>query len=374
MENTWTVVKFPDENDAVEAVPTSWLHNNLCYWPPFPKNVIREAIECCSSPEKSWSLFKFEHLKNNVAGSFQEAKKKVFYATQKSDLESDSQSCLERGLNKRKIFKKRFEPYSSFEEDEEADDFPEPPALKKPKMSDLQRAGASTSRIEDTPRSVSRNTLFGSTGNIQRTQSPSRGANLSSPAVFCSTNKDTSDNDTTTNHIILEHLKKLLKKQNILQSMMQDIVSDVSDLKKRLDKRDEDNTLQVQGHASSLLTELEYLPVGNEQELEEFETYLSDEDNMKKSVMALYKIGGKDVYDFLFRATGLLIADRFAGAEYSFLGRKSKKSFKALKLAELLGKAAQQQFKAATWKEIENDMAKWLRRCTERAKNKTEQL
>ncbi|CAG9840787.1 unnamed protein product [Diabrotica balteata] len=284
MEKTWTVVKFPDENDAVEVVPTSWLYEELYYWPPFTKNTIRETIERCSSPDKNWPSFKFEHLKNNVAGSCQETKRKVYYATQKSDLESDSQSYIARGLKKRKI-------------------------LKKDLNSNIQK---------DTP-------------------STSRGASSSLPALV-SVFKIHLDYflDTATNHIIIEHLKRLLKKQNILQSMLQDVVSDIDEIKKRLNKRDEENSLQVQGHASSLFTELEYLPVGNQQELDKFETYPSEEVNMKKSVMALYKIGGKNVYDFIFRATGLLISDKFAGAEYSFLCRKSKKSFKALKFSELL--------------------------------------
>lgn len=30
----WIVVLFIEEN-VVEAVPISWLHDNLCYWPPY---------------------------------------------------------------------------------------------------------------------------------------------------------------------------------------------------------------------------------------------------------------------------------------------------------------------------------------------------
>jgi len=44
MPELWTVVKFIDE-DSVEAVPTNWIIDGKCYWPPFHPNKLRAAIQ-----------------------------------------------------------------------------------------------------------------------------------------------------------------------------------------------------------------------------------------------------------------------------------------------------------------------------------------
>lgn len=45
------IIKFPDEDDAVEAVPTSWLKGNTCYWPPWSKDKVTKAIKNSIPPE-----------------------------------------------------------------------------------------------------------------------------------------------------------------------------------------------------------------------------------------------------------------------------------------------------------------------------------
>lgn len=44
MEQTWTVIKFIEDN-CVQAVPTKWIKNNECYWPPFTNEKISLAIK-----------------------------------------------------------------------------------------------------------------------------------------------------------------------------------------------------------------------------------------------------------------------------------------------------------------------------------------
>lgn len=41
--DTWTVVKFKDEN-SVEAVPSDWILDNQCYWPPYTADKIKSSI------------------------------------------------------------------------------------------------------------------------------------------------------------------------------------------------------------------------------------------------------------------------------------------------------------------------------------------
>lgn len=58
----WIVVLFIEEN-TVEAVPISWLHDNLCYWPPYTGKRLKQAISICEKPVLgSWPLFKVRQL------------------------------------------------------------------------------------------------------------------------------------------------------------------------------------------------------------------------------------------------------------------------------------------------------------------------
>lgn len=60
----WIVVHFIDEN-VVEAVPTLWLHDNLCYWPPYTGKKLSNAMSTCEKPEFGlWPLFKVQKLGN----------------------------------------------------------------------------------------------------------------------------------------------------------------------------------------------------------------------------------------------------------------------------------------------------------------------
>jgi len=45
----WTIVHFIDE-DMVEAVPKVWLHDKLCYWPPYTSKRLNHAITMCEKP------------------------------------------------------------------------------------------------------------------------------------------------------------------------------------------------------------------------------------------------------------------------------------------------------------------------------------
>jgi len=57
----------------VEAVPPIlWLHENLCYWPPYNGKRLNNAIATCEKPIiNSWPLFKIRRLGNGcIYGEF----------------------------------------------------------------------------------------------------------------------------------------------------------------------------------------------------------------------------------------------------------------------------------------------------------------
>lgn len=58
----WTVVLFINE-EMVEAIPVSWLHDELCYWPPYTGKKLSHAIATCEKPVLgTWPLFKIRKV------------------------------------------------------------------------------------------------------------------------------------------------------------------------------------------------------------------------------------------------------------------------------------------------------------------------
>lgn len=69
MSGSWTVVKFIDEN-SVEAVPSSWIFNDLCYWPPFNRDKVITAIRKNENPNTHWPSYKVSIFRNGTFGIY----------------------------------------------------------------------------------------------------------------------------------------------------------------------------------------------------------------------------------------------------------------------------------------------------------------
>lgn len=68
-ENTWTVVKFIDDN-TVNVVPTSWIHDEVqCYWPHLPANKVTQAIKS-GILNTHWPSHKVTIFRNATYGNF----------------------------------------------------------------------------------------------------------------------------------------------------------------------------------------------------------------------------------------------------------------------------------------------------------------
>lgn len=60
----WMVVHFVDDN-VIETVPSSWVSDNICYWPPYNTLKIRQAISSCMPPVlNEWQMCKIRQLAN----------------------------------------------------------------------------------------------------------------------------------------------------------------------------------------------------------------------------------------------------------------------------------------------------------------------
>lgn len=69
MEKTWTVVRFEEEN-AVEAVPTTWIVNGRCYWPPYTIKKTLKAIKDYVDFDSSW-IYEVYVFKDSTSGKKQ---------------------------------------------------------------------------------------------------------------------------------------------------------------------------------------------------------------------------------------------------------------------------------------------------------------
>jgi hypothetical protein len=66
-DQTWTVVRFIDQ-DTVEAVPSSWIVQNRCYWPPFKNDKIMAIIRKNEQPDTCWPSCEISVFRNGTFG------------------------------------------------------------------------------------------------------------------------------------------------------------------------------------------------------------------------------------------------------------------------------------------------------------------
>ncbi|XP_074040016.1 uncharacterized protein isoform X2 [Leptinotarsa decemlineata] len=129
MEKTWTVVGFEDE--SVEAVPTSWIIGDQCYWPTQKYSSVKNMIINNENVNTCWPLHKIKVFRNATCDNYLSARAKTKLAEETSDLQSEKE-------NKRK----RINKICSSSDDDETPQLSEtrinlspPPRYKKKKMS-----------------------------------------------------------------------------------------------------------------------------------------------------------------------------------------------------------------------------------------------
>lgn len=63
----YAVVEFLEE-DTVEAVPQTWLNDNMCYWPPIStkSSEIKKMIKGAKVPGLNWRMFNVTIVKENI--------------------------------------------------------------------------------------------------------------------------------------------------------------------------------------------------------------------------------------------------------------------------------------------------------------------
>ncbi|XP_011687471.1 PREDICTED: uncharacterized protein LOC105449785 [Wasmannia auropunctata] len=104
MEKSWTVVQFIGE-DTVEAVPSTWIINNKCYWPPFQMEKIVAAIKKHAEPNTCWPSYDIITFRNSTYDNYGTAREKAKKAEFTSELTSDNDNNknTKRKINRRKF-------------------------------------------------------------------------------------------------------------------------------------------------------------------------------------------------------------------------------------------------------------------------------
>lgn len=69
VDQTWTVVRFIDKN-TVEAVPSSWIVQNRCYWPPFKYEKIMAIIRKNEQLNTCWLSYEISIFRNSTFGKY----------------------------------------------------------------------------------------------------------------------------------------------------------------------------------------------------------------------------------------------------------------------------------------------------------------
>ncbi|XP_029176362.1 uncharacterized protein LOC114944562 [Nylanderia fulva] len=159
------------------------------------------------------------------------------------------------------------------------------------------------------------------------------------------------------------YFKEIIRQQNYFKAQLWQTSEDIREIKNiGLNQSNGiNNGIQRQESVFCFFT----LPLETEEELQEVEQFLKNQVNFETSVTEALRTGGKHCYEFVKRNLNQLLSNKLAQT-YSWFGKKHKKKFYELKLAEMLIAAGERYNESFTKKDIEESAQKWLRRAKER--------
>ncbi|KAF5283560.1 hypothetical protein FQA39_LY17306 [Lamprigera yunnana] len=287
---TWSVVKFPEEN-SVTAVPTSWLHGSICFWPPFSRKIVQAAIERGDPPNiNTWQQFDYLALRNNVFDSFKEAERKSRKALETSDLESQIEDNDESiGKRKRRVPKHFDDDHScSSEHENTRSDLPKPPkppAMFK-KRTTIQKPVGNIKIVQSHSQQIS-NTF--DNVNIAGTSTFLNHEDISIQQSPTTSNRELSTPQNSRSPHVEKHncgdiggyLKQILRKQNILQCMVTDMNTKLIEIENFVKTTPSHATEAVE--VESIFVKVQNLPVDSDDALQELENFLADHNEFNEA-------------------------------------------------------------------------------------------
>ncbi|CAG9825803.1 unnamed protein product [Phaedon cochleariae] len=305
---TWTIVKFLQDH-SVAAVPTTWINNYMCFWPPFTPQKVSVAIKS-QDFNTCWPSYKVDMFRNATYDNYETARGKAKIAEDTSDLNSEADEIS----NVRPSRRTRKKIISSSDEDSDTTIIPSPQKMITTKKNRIENI---SSRQQDDLDSNSSNSL---TGSKRWNNSEIFGNNSSNIPPF--------------------------------SSSMPSSVENTSGRNTRC------TCCSIHGNTDIIVIMKENLIL--------YSCFTGE--YIKELVKELSMTGGNSLYDFVRRCMGRLFTNNLAH-NFSWLGRREKKPFHDLRVANLIMKAIIKAKNVDT-KEAERALAMWLRRAGDRMKSK----
>ncbi|XP_050065784.1 uncharacterized protein LOC126554801 [Aphis gossypii] len=147
----WYVVKFKNEKNIIEVIPSNWIRNfEECFWPlKFGSIKLQTAIKNRSTPENDWKLYPIKVICNKMFTVYKDASKFANETLAQSTSESE-QLIVKNTSTKRKKKNNKEIDFSELSSDEKQSDNELPPFPKfKKKDVTQQNNNTECSIIED---------------------------------------------------------------------------------------------------------------------------------------------------------------------------------------------------------------------------------
>ncbi|CAH0549539.1 unnamed protein product [Brassicogethes aeneus] len=394
---SWKVVKFLNE-DQVEAVPTSWITEDLeyCYFPRETEN-FKKAIRQCFPVKPFWKKYAVEVLSRKSYSKFAVASAKA------------SKACCTSDLSEIEVLKKKRVPKRKYVSSSDSDNelllkIPKFPTIKTNKVVEKEtikhtplnkiiesakESGCLTVELaKEAGCSSVELSKESSCSLVELSKESDCLLNELSKESDCSPDElpqesgcspveldffdeislaDNLDNGEKEN----EPLKCILKKVLINNKMINTIFNAVQRIEERqkiLITEFKKNQKQLPSTDSVDNFEFkEKFPLKNEVELEEMEIILKNSEIKNKMVLFFSKQGGIDFKECTRRCLKLCLTENLANT-FSFMGQKNKKKFSSLSICEVVLDAVQEFDPTCTKKQIELHIAYWLTKSKERLK------
>ncbi|XP_050504228.1 uncharacterized protein LOC126884893 [Diabrotica virgifera virgifera] len=329
-EQTWTIVQFL-EDMSVEAVPTLWLRGDLCYWPPYKQEKLTSAIKK-QALDTNWSQHKVKVFRNATFDNYARARVKAKSAEDcsASDLYSDPD------IGKRKRFPKVFSSSSSDDSLSNLECPIKAPRFKKTKIE--QYPDTEISEVIDLPFTEEKEDI----------PSMNEPGFSGEQVTHCCLQQE---------HQVLVELKN---QNHMLRGMITDVLKIVTEIKQNQRPAEHLET------SESLFVKYNIqFPIKSEEDFLQLDTILLEDYNYNNAVKELSKFGGSSPYNFIKRVMSTILSDNLI-IEYSWLGRKGKRSLESTMVGKLFVSAADKSGISPNKKKTEEAIRSYMKRGKER--------
>ncbi|XP_032690649.1 uncharacterized protein LOC116853628 isoform X2 [Odontomachus brunneus] len=344
---TWTIVKFSTDN-TVEAVPSSWIEHNKCYWPPFKYEQIIAAIRKNMERNTCWPSYDIIMFRNSTYDDYNTARLKIKKAECTSDLNSEIDESIKRKRKKNPLYLSDTDDYDQYnsgclkrktmkidktvhnnirklviessEESEEADSI----LPKHPIMTESMYMKTNLN-IHANGSQISTETSNTPTHDLRNNNNVRNESNLCK--TLHSPTPDNCDN--------IKYFKEIIRQQSFFKTQLWQMADDLKEIKDTVItsiRTTQNMNGNQQQEARSIYSSFD-LPLRTIENIEQaVEQFLHIQDNFDRSCTEACAIGGTSSYHFIKRNMDRLISNKIA-QQYSWLGAKQKRKFCNLRIA-----------------------------------------